>query len=555
MASSNRLTAVARWLIVWFVAFDVAFLWQKLGRADESEFGAHPDEAAHYVTGLFVRDAIATLPQCLRERSLKPLEPFRSKDAEDGFYAHYPKVALGVWPPAFYVVQSAWTFPFGVSRTSILLLMAVLAAATATLIYRALWREFGDWPAAAASLLWLCGPLVRESYGMVMAEMLSALTMFAATLAWGRFLDERRTGDAIAFGFLAAAAILTKGTGLALVLMCAFSIAFTGRWKILAARGTWLGIVLVALLAGPWTWYFRNEGTRVGGWADNSGGFSFDFTKRAVVYYAEKLVVALSIAVAVFAVAGIILRAFKKDERQGRWAALAALVVGVFVFQALMPVGYEARHILSATPALVVLAFGGARAIGGLRALRIEGPEQLRRDRLWLILLLLLSFAPMAWPIVHYGVEKKACTGFQLVAEELLDIAPPRSRILVSSDASGEGMLISEIAMRDQRPNLFIERGSTALVSESSKKWDGRNLRSRFLDDDELLAFLTAGKFEYIVLDDAVPEPKRAEYHDQLRRVINDHIGTIFFRYLESPVMRHNDLFITPIRVYRIRGR
>jgi hypothetical protein len=191
-----------------------------------------------------------------------------------------------------------------------------------------------------------------------------------------------------------------------------------------------------------------------------------------------------------------------------------------------------------------------------LRALRVEGPEQRRRETLWVVLLLLLALPPLAWPLVTRGMEKKGFTGFQMVAEELLASASPGAHILVSSDASGEGMLISEIAMRDQRPNLVIERGSAALVDQSTKRWDGRQLRSRFLDDESLLAFLTASKLEYIVLDDAVPEPKRADYHDQLRRVIRENIGTFFFPIQESPVSREGEPLLPPIRVYRIlRGR
>lgn len=553
MTTSTRSAIIARWLIVLFVAFDVAFLWQKVGGAYESEFGAHPDEAAHYVTGLFVRDAIAAIPQCAKERSLKPLAPFKSKESDDGFYAHYPKVALGVWPPAFYVLQSAWTFPAGISRTSVLILMALLAACTAALIHRAVRTEFGEWPAAAAALVWLCGPLVRESYGMVMAEMLSTLTMFGATLLWGRYLDDRRTRDAVWFGVFAGAAIMTKGTGVALVLMCALSIAFTRRWNILAARGTWIGAGIVAVIAGPWTWIFRGEGTRVGGWADNSGGLSASFTKNAIAYYGEKLTVAIAIAIAVFAIAGIVLRCFRAGPRHGRWAALGALVLGVFVFQCIVPVGFEARHLVSATPALVMLAIAGAHGIGGLKALRVEGPEQRRRESLWVVLLLLLSFPSIAWPIYIHGIEKKRFTGFQGVAEEVLDKAGPGGRILVSSDASGEGMFISELAMRDQRPNLFVERASASLVEKASKKWDGRNLRSRFLDEESLLAYLLSGKIQYIVLDDAVPEHKRAEYHDQLRTVIQRNIGTHFWPAFESPVAREDTALHPPIRLYVVR--
>src|SRR5687767_8633035 len=96
----SRSSRIALWLIVWFVAFDLAFDWQKAGGDYESEFGAHPDEAAHYVTGLLVRDAMATLPSCIAERSRAALGPYRGKDVAGGFYEHYPKVALGVWPHA-----------------------------------------------------------------------------------------------------------------------------------------------------------------------------------------------------------------------------------------------------------------------------------------------------------------------------------------------------------------------------------------------------------------------------------------------------------------------
>ena len=176
----TKLRNLTRWLIVFAIAFDAAFLLQKLGGAYDSEFGAHPDEAAHYVTGLFVRDAIKSLPSCAAQRSAAPLKAF-GPSAPGGFYEHYPKVALGVWPPFFYLVQSAWTLPFGESRMSVLLLMASLAAGVATLIYGALRREFGMLPAAAAALLWLCGPLAREYYGMIMAETLGTLTMLGAT--------------------------------------------------------------------------------------------------------------------------------------------------------------------------------------------------------------------------------------------------------------------------------------------------------------------------------------------------------------------------------------
>ena len=88
----------------------VALQWS--AGAYRSEFGAHPDESAHYVTGLMVRQYVA---------GRAPQPPFAFARA---YYEHYPKVAIGHWPPAFYLLQTGWTLLFSASRISVLLLMA-----------------------------------------------------------------------------------------------------------------------------------------------------------------------------------------------------------------------------------------------------------------------------------------------------------------------------------------------------------------------------------------------------------------------------------------------
>src|SRR5689334_8946402 len=79
-----------------------------------SEFGRYQDEGMHYVTGLLIHDFIAS------GHWSHPMA--FAKD----YYAHFPKVGLGNWPPGFPLIQSPWTFLFGVSRNSVLLLMMFL---------------------------------------------------------------------------------------------------------------------------------------------------------------------------------------------------------------------------------------------------------------------------------------------------------------------------------------------------------------------------------------------------------------------------------------------
>jgi hypothetical protein len=537
---SLHLAAPLRILIVFFVAFDLAFIGQKLSGAYESEFGSHPDEAAHCVTGIFVHDAmVAGWDYARGGFHGSPIEVGRS--FADEFYLHYPKVALGVWPPAFHTVQAAWTFPFGISRFSLLLLMAVLAGATATVIFEVIRRDYGAWAAAVAALVWLCGPLVREHTGMLMAEMLSALTIFSATVFWGKFLEDGRARDAILFALLASAAILTKGTGLALLLMCAISILMTRRWKVLARPALWGAALIVLVLAGIWTWKFRHEGTRVGGWEANEAAWTF--TRAAVPFYLKCLVYSVAFAAALFGVIGM-----ATTVRAGaRWAVLTSCVVAIVIFQSLVPAGRESRHILAATPALMVLAVAGLYAVARHKGIRVaDATLQLKRERLWVLL-----FALLALPQSLRAWEHKSFEGFRDLADEVLKIAPPGGRVLVCSDASGEGMFISELAMRDERPNLIVERASKSLVDPEARDWAGRSLRERFRDDGALLNYILRSKIEYIVLDAAVPDDKRVGYHDQLRRVIGENAGT-FWPVAESPVRRKGEDLFPPLRLYRV---
>jgi hypothetical protein len=71
------------------VAFAVLIAGLQIyGGAYTAECDAHPDEAAHFVSSLLVHDYLAQWPW-----------PNPLPWAMD-YYLHYPKVAIGQWPPA-----------------------------------------------------------------------------------------------------------------------------------------------------------------------------------------------------------------------------------------------------------------------------------------------------------------------------------------------------------------------------------------------------------------------------------------------------------------------
>jgi hypothetical protein len=198
------------------------------------------DEPAHIVTGLMVRDYLAS------GMTSAPMEFARD------YYAHYPKVALGHWPPLFYIGQALWTLAAPATRASLLVLMALLAALLATGTYRMAREEYGRLAGWCSGLVLLTLPHVVWFTAHIYTEIPLALINLGAMVAVARYLDSGRWQHSAAFGVWAAASLLTKGSGLALAPLPLLGVALTRRWDLLRRRSFWLPAVVVLAFAAPW---------------------------------------------------------------------------------------------------------------------------------------------------------------------------------------------------------------------------------------------------------------------------------------------------------------
>ena len=504
-----------------------------------SEFGAHPDEAAHFVTGLMVRDYFTS---GFHEGPLRYAEEY---------YRHYPKIGLGVWPPCFYIVQAGWTLisPAGGPAEGVLRLMYVLGVGLGLVTGARIWREFGWVLGATGATILIALPLVQMYSNMVMAEMLSALLMFGAVGYFAQFIDGRAGGSssssrsssredwrgAAGFGICAGLAMMTKGTGVALALVPGLAMVLTGRYDLLKRRSLWVAAAAAGAIGGPWTWHFRNQGR--GGWEEPSP--SLHFTKMAASYYGREMCVALGGLLTVLALAGAV-SLFLPILSKGRKPAIAvcslALALGVWAFQCLAPVGLEARHLTPATPALVVLA------ITGLRALTQRWTGCTGRTGAGPIFAGGLMTVFFAWPAVFhpggplpafpgfpgfpgYGsignrievspfrIARKQWGGFEPVAIAAMAAMArgPAERMLIASDARGEGMFIAEVAARDpHRPSFTIERASKILASST---WSGSGYESLYRTPGEVREALAKAGIDLVVTDES---PATLSAHEKL---------------------------------------
>ena len=451
-------------------------LLQNVGGAYVADFSGYPDEPAHYVTGLMAHDYLATFPWGA------PL-PFARR-----FYAYYPMLGIGHWPPLFYLTQALWTLLAGTSKASILLLMAGLAASTATILFRHWRMRFGTVTSGFLALAFLATPVVQELSRMVMAEMLLAMFLMLAVLAYHRYLVRPQLREATYFGLFSAAAILTKPNGLALALLPMFSMAVTRRVDLMKRASFWLPALIVAVLCGPW--YLLTADMAREGWSA-----SYDASwllRHPVTENAAYLFAAAGMPVFLLAVFGIlyVLWPGSPNSVATDHAVMIALLASIVVFHSLVAPVREARHLIPAVPVLLSFSAVAVAAIAG----RI-GVSTRRQP--WLV----SGFAAVtAAGLLLMGARtpQKLRTGVDLAVHHILARPHASESVLVSSEAAGEGIFIAELAGRERRPGHRVLRASKVL---STSNWDGSRYRPVYRTAEDVGEYLAAADIRIVVVD------------------------------------------------------
>ncbi|MDB6059377.1 MAG: hypothetical protein JWO95_3221 [Verrucomicrobiales bacterium] len=541
MPDADRLTQPNKFswrscLLPFLLFFAMVVMIQSFTGAYRAEFGSEPDEAAHYITGLMVRDYIAHG------------FPRNAMHFAKDYYEHYPKVALGHWPPMFYVIQSAWTLIFSPSRVSIMLLMVVLTSGAATIFFSFLRAKFGVWKGLAGTLLFLYVPLVQQFASAVMTEIPMTLLLLAAAIFWARFLETSRLKYSVLFGLVAAVAILVKFSGFSLALVPIFSLLLTRRFSLLKTRAFWASAIVVTIVAGPWTLATLKIARE--GMAGESVGWSF--THAAIPYYAGKLAQMCGFTMLLASLIGLAFTLARRSIMTSADAALGALFISIVVFHMLVPTGFEARHLIPAAPALIYFAWTGADWIA----------TQLRSPRLSLLKssAIVFTFLAVVFVLTVYYIPRKGYAGYGAVADAIINTSPKNSTLLVASDARGEGMFISEVAMREKRPGHLVQRASKKLAASTweggayhltyAKKMADKN-GAEYSTSDQLATLLKNDSIEYVVLDESIPKQYQTKHLDLLRTALEQHPSD-FHLVQNFDLLRANNLHTNALRLYQI---
>lgn len=476
-----------------------------------SDLGADPDEPAHAVTALMVRDYLAG------GLDGSPLT-FAQK-----YYAHYPKVALGHYPPMYYVLGSALLLPW-VNADALLLaqlaLVVLLAGCTAHFASR--WTSAPvAWSAAVLTIFF--APMVKLSV-LVMADIFLAWLCLLSLMAWARYLREGGARWSLAFGLFAAAAILTKGSGMMLATVPVVCIPLTGRWSLLKKPSWWLAALPVVVLAGPWMLYstgISKEGMQQMPVLEYLRA-SLEYYGRAIPYSHGWLVPALFVLALALAA-----RAWWREKQLGgEEATLWSYLTGGALVLLFVPVGFDPRYLAPLAAPVILLA---------LQALANAVPASIKLRGALMAGVVVLTLATAG------TLPEKRVSGYAEAARRILqeDQAGQKSTWLVSSDARGEGAAIAEACFamtQEQRLSWRwkLLRGSKEL---SSSDWLGRDYALAAADPASAAALLDKLGVTWLLLDEAQPQQRRQPHHEILHQMLAaENSGWSLFA--EQPVMR-----------------
>ena len=463
--------------------------------AYQAEFSGYPDEAAHFTTGLMLRDYLV---QGL---------PGNPVQFAENYYLHYPKVAIGHWPPLFHFLEALWLLVFPVSRISVMLLMAIYSAIVAALIARWVTPRYGRIAGFATGALFIALPLVQEQTSMVMAEGLLAILAFAAADAYSRYLSGNGWRAAVKFAAFSTLAILTKGNGWALFLLPFFALLFSRRFRWLLRWDFWAPLAMIMVMCAPWQILTAHLVRH--GWTGTPGpAYFFD----ALMYFGRELWFGLNPVIFLLAIAGAGTALFGRGGAAAPSASMAALFASFCFFHALTPVGLEIRQLLPAIPALLTFVPAGAVFIA--RLLRERGFSLLARPAA------IATVAGLFFAGETFAITPVESYGFEQAARFLNQRRNLKNEVVVvSSEASGEGIAITETEMIESRPGSYLLRANKLLARAD---WSGEHYEPAFTSAAAVRNELDLLPSSALVIDFTRAEPSR-EHHQQVLQMLAGH--------------------------------
>jgi Dolichyl-phosphate-mannose-protein mannosyltransferase len=517
-------------LLVGLVFFALIIAIQWWVGAYRSEQGIYSDDAAHFMNGLLIRDYVA--------------EGFGQHPLTFGkeYYHSYPKIAPGMWPPLFHVSLGVFLLPHWPPQAAALVFLALIGGWAAWRLYRIISLYASRASAFMLGLLFLSTPIVVALTTSIMVDVLVAALAIEAVFWLAKFMRSEHWRHAALFGLFTALACLTKGNGISLVIAPIAAILLTGRFGVLRRSGLYISALIVVALAVPALLITYQLDAAIG----DFGPVPFEMVRARLAFYCTQLWIHVGPSASVLAMIGLVAavqrgRRWQEDSPLPIAQALAALLIGVFVFHLLNPHQLASLRYMT----MAIAPIYGLVAFGLIATGRFIAGK--RRDRIHAALLGVVAVTTFfARPDL---VQRRPFGYHELVNDLQSREGLAGKRVMVVSDEAGEGAIVADVAVRRLDPRPIIVRGSKLLGTDN---WNGFNFTMRFTTSQAIVQELEDLHVAYVVLD-SNPGAMRLPYWPLVKQLVEADDGRIQLEFQNTVDARKGPT--RPLAVYRLRYR
>jgi hypothetical protein len=451
--------------------------------AYQASFGIYPDEPAHFMSGVLVRDYL------LSGQMQHP-----GTFAAD-YYFHRPYMGIGYWPPLFYAMQGVWYVVAGLGRTQAVILAGILTWLLGGSVFVIAVRlGFGFIRSFSAAAVFCLLPLIQWSSCAILTDITVALFCLWALIANARFFETFDLRSALWWALWISCAVMTKSLALFIGMVPVAYIVATGRLGILKKPNLWIAALAVAAACGPWT-VFATRFVSAG----------FEDTREPLLARASHMFRGLGhnsnwILTVLFCLATlIVLVNWKRVSILEQLLVIQPFTVAALILAA--PTGIETRYLIPAYAALVLTVLAALRIVEQRFAALADGR--------WIsaaCLIGLCGYGLWAWKRVDPLPNQDAR---RLTAQVVEDSSLRGAAVLVPSNL--EGPVIAEFAVREQgdldrilvRPNKLFARIN----------WTNTRYEPRFKTVEEVHQVLEQSPISVVILPQNTKDQRP---HDQL---------------------------------------
>lgn len=487
----NTLIHASRWAAAAYAVYlALALGLQRIAGAAAIGFGSYPDEAAHYLSGLMIRDYV--------------LSGFKQTpiDYISNYYLHLSMIGIGHWPPFFYVVQAAWMLVYGYTRPDVLIFIAATTALTSLTVCLAT-RDRLDWPAAlimggivqaTAIILW--------SNCVVMTDIFTGMVILWAALSLGRFLNSEKSSHAIQFGLLASLALLTKPSAICLALLPIPAIFLIRKPRLLKRSALWGSALIVLTIGAPWylaTRHFESYGAIPGPVLEN---LRLIIVGSIITICRQLNVILLPFAIGVYLF-------FRSPRRDGIRAALMLLPIATVIVLGLAQVGLESRYLIPALLPIIVVSADGVEWLSGLLKKMVFSETW----RTALVAAVLALAFVLIRPVNHQLITSNGGLDDMLAIIEAESAKSPIMLMVAGPSGASDGRMIATLAeAMPTRPRDIILR-ATKIFADTD--WNADKYVCRITEPQQVVEELDRDGVSLLALD-VSPQWGSGKPHQQL---------------------------------------